>query len=235
MDLDVYLDLDLDVDFDVDLDLALDVLVVGTFSNMINGRKPVHVKPANVHFGRHGPSPSLGPGPSPRPGLGSGPRTPAICFVSIGVIEPCIMHVVQKTTPEQPLLIRDVRRDEIQRLYDIDQICFPAYAAYSRVELLFFLNHESSISRVAERDGKVLGFAIGQVKTNAQAHVVTIDVIPEARRGMVGHALMETMHAEFRARGAGQVSLEVDTRNDAAQQFYADLGYVRTNFQRGYY
>lgn len=145
------------------------------------------------------------------------------------------MRLVQKITPEQPLLIRDVRSDEIQRLHDIDQICFPAHVAYSRVELLFFLNHGSSISKVAERGGHVLGFAIGQVKARGHAHVVTIDVIPEARRERVGSALMETMHAEFRARGVGQASLEVDTHNDAAQRFYMGLGYRRTNFLRGYY
>jgi ribosomal protein S18 acetylase RimI-like enzyme len=145
------------------------------------------------------------------------------------------MHLVQKTTPEQPPLIRDVSSDEIQKLYDIDQICFPAHIAYSRVELLFFLNLESSISRVAERAGRVLGFAIGQVKARAHAHVITIDVIPEARRERVGRALMETLHAEFRARGAVQASLEVETHNDAAQRFYMGLGYRRTDFLSGYY
>jgi ribosomal-protein-alanine N-acetyltransferase len=145
------------------------------------------------------------------------------------------MHLVQKTMPEQPPLIRDARSNEIQKLYDIDQICFPAHVAYSRVELLFFLNHGSSVSKVAERDGRVLGFAIGQVKAHEHAHVITIDVIPEARRERVGRALMETLQAEFRARGAVQVSLEVDTHNGAAQSFYMGLGYRRTDFLRGYY
>jgi len=165
----------------------------------------------------------------------SGDRMPAIRFVSIACLETCIILGVQKTTPEHPPLIRDVRSDEIQKLYDIDQICFPVHVAYSRVELLFFLNHGSSISKVAEREGSVLGFAIGQVKAHEHAHVITIDVIPEARRGRVGRALMETLHAEFRARGAVQASLEVDTDNEAAQQFYIGLGYRRTDFLRGYY
>jgi ribosomal-protein-alanine N-acetyltransferase len=142
---------------------------------------------------------------------------------------------VQKTMPEPAPLIRDVRSDEIQRLHNIDQICFPAHVAYSRVELLFFLNHGSSISKVAERDGHVLGFAIGQIKAHGHAHVITIDVIPEARRGRVGRALMETLHAEFRARGAGQASLEVDAHNNAAQRFYMGRGYRRADFLRGYY
>lgn len=136
--------------------------------------------------------------------------------------------------PDQ-MLIRDCRPEEIQRLHEIDSACFPDYMAYSRAELLFYLGHPAAISKAAELDGKVLGFAIGHIESGARAHVITLDVVPEARRHRVGTRLMEALHEQFRRRRAAQVVLEVDTGNEAAQRFYARLGYERRELLRGYY
>jgi ribosomal-protein-alanine N-acetyltransferase len=107
--------------------------------------------------------------------------------------------------------------------------------AYSRAELLFFLKHSSSIARVAEITGRIVGFAVGQNGTGAAAHVVTLDVLPEARRRGVGTGLMNALHEEFRKRHASQVMLEVDAGNEAAQRFYHGLGYERMGLLPGYY
>jgi ribosomal-protein-alanine N-acetyltransferase len=144
------------------------------------------------------------------------------------------MFIMQRPG-SHPTLIRDLLPGEIDRLHDIDQICFPAYMAYSRTELLYYLGHPSAIRKVAEIAGKIVGFAIGHVEPRKRAHVITLDVEPEARRRKVGGALMEALHEEFRRRGVARVELEVDTANEAAQQFYARLGYKRGELLRGYY
>jgi ribosomal-protein-alanine N-acetyltransferase len=134
----------------------------------------------------------------------------------------------------QPL-IRDVRAEDAQLLYDIDQICFPADLAYSRAEFLSYLRHPLLIGKVAEVQGKVSGFAIARLEAGAHAHVITLDVIPEARRRKVGTRLIEALHREFRKRGVTQITLEVDTSNEAAQRFYLKMGYLRRVLLRGYY
>ncbi len=131
--------------------------------------------------------------------------------------------------------IRNYERKDFQVLHDIDTTCFPAHMAYSRAELLFFLRHSSSIARVAEIAGKIVGFAVGQNGPGAAAHIVTLDVLPEARRRGVGTGLMNVLHEEFRKRHASQVMLEVDAGNQAAQRFYQDLGYERMGLLPGYY
>jgi ribosomal-protein-alanine N-acetyltransferase len=131
--------------------------------------------------------------------------------------------------------IRDYDRKDFQILHAIDTACFPAHMAYSRAELLFFLGHGASIARVAEIAGRIVGFAVGLNEPCAAAHVVTLDVVPEARRRGVGTGLMEALHEEFHKGHASQVNLEVDAGNEAAQHFYVGLGYERLGLIPGYY
>jgi ribosomal protein S18 acetylase RimI-like enzyme len=132
-------------------------------------------------------------------------------------------------------LIRDYRVEEIAALHWIDGICFPADLAYSRAELRFYLMRPFSIGKVAERDGTILGFAVGWGKSGQEARVITLDVVPEARRCKVGTALMAALHEQFRKCGALQAALEVDAGNEGAQVFYRVLGYERKELLRGYY
>ena len=131
--------------------------------------------------------------------------------------------------------IRNYRREDLSTLHEIDRICFPDYMAYSRAELAFYLGHPAAISKVAELDGRIFGFVVGRMESSACAHVITLDVIPEARRRGVGSALMELLHEEFRARGITQVVLEVAAVNEEAQRFYARLGYGHVGTLRHYY
>ena len=131
--------------------------------------------------------------------------------------------------------IRDYSREDFRILHAIDAACFPAHMAYSRAELLFFLGHDASIARVAEIAGRIVGFAVGQSEPGSAAHVVTLDVISEARRRGVGTGLMNALHEEFRRRNALKVTLEVDAGNEAAQRFYRGLGYRCLGMIPGYY
>jgi len=131
--------------------------------------------------------------------------------------------------------IRDARPGDAPRLYEIDQICFAPYIAYSRAEILFLLTRRSSIARVAELSGDAAGFVIGQAGPGVESHVITLDVIPEARRRKIGTLLMSALHEEFRRRGIERVILEVDTTNETAQQFYRGFGYERGELLHGYY
>jgi [ribosomal protein S18]-alanine N-acetyltransferase len=132
-------------------------------------------------------------------------------------------------------IIRDFRPEEIPRMHEIDRLCFPDYMAYSRAELIYFVKHAASITRIAECAGEIIGFAVGCCAPGSQAHIITLDVAPEARRRRVGTALMEALHEEFRKRGVVQVALEVATGNESAQRFYEKLGYELKKLLRGYY
>lgn len=135
----------------------------------------------------------------------------------------------------QAVCIREYRRDDAQCLHRIDRICFPSDIAFSRGELLFYLDHPESITRIAERNGEILGFALGRVQPGRLAHVLTLDVLPEARRQKVGMLLMQSLHDEFRSRKVALAVLEVSAKNLAAQRLYEALQYQVLEILRGYY
>jgi ribosomal protein S18 acetylase RimI-like enzyme len=89
---------------------------------------------------------------------------------------------------------------------------------------------------LAERDGRVIGALIGEVEDNPEgsdtfeipervAHLHDVAVLPEARGGGVGHALMERFEAELRSRGVVSYGLDVMAGNDGARRFYEALGF----------
>jgi [ribosomal protein S18]-alanine N-acetyltransferase len=122
-------------------------------------------------------------------------------------------------------LIREYRPSDMPFIHALDAVCFPADIAFSRSELLFFVNHQDSITRIAELDGKIVGFCVGRFAAPASAHVLTLDVVPGMRRSRIGTALMEVLHAEFCRMGATTCFLEVDVTNTAARRFYEGLQY----------
>src|SRR5690606_15342348 len=63
------------------------------------------------------------------------------------------------------------------------------------------------------------GFAIGYAAADS-CDLVTIGVLPEARRKGAGRALLEALCAEAKRRGAAAVVLEVAESNAAARNFY---------------
>jgi ribosomal-protein-alanine N-acetyltransferase len=132
-------------------------------------------------------------------------------------------------------LIRGYRPPDMPFLHALDAVCFPADIAYSRPEMLFFVNHRDSITRIAELDGKIVGFAVGRFVAPASSHVLTLDVAPGMRRGGIGTALMEALHAEFCRMGATACYLEVDVTNDAARRFYEGLQYDYLELLPDYY
>jgi len=58
-----------------------------------------------------------------------------------------------------------------------------------------------------------------------QGHVITIDVLPEARRSGLGSRLMAAAEERLRALGCSVVFLETAVDNAAALAFYKRHGY----------
>ncbi len=83
-------------------------------------------------------------------------------------------------------------------------------------------------------DGGLLGWAGARI-VGDEAEILTVGVIPGARRIGVGTALLDDLLAEARRRGAAQVFLEVRIDNDDAQRIYRRAGFSDMGRRRGYY
>jgi ribosomal-protein-alanine N-acetyltransferase len=137
-----------------------------------------------------------------------------------------------------PFAIRDFQPDDFDTLWRMDQECFPPGIAYSRPELKSYLRHRDSFTLVAHevacedtpdaKDGKIAGFIVAH--SASTGHIITIDVLPAARRSGIGSLLLPAAEDRLRAAGSKAVGLETAVDNLPALSFYKRHGYsvVRT-------
>ncbi len=129
----------------------------------------------------------------------------------------------------QELTIRPVRTDDIGTVSEMEQICFkdpfPSY----------FLSQLADANRdtflVAVLDRKIVGYAVMD-RWPEQEHLVSIAVLPQARRKGVGQALLNELIENMQT---GSVKLEVRRSNKAALEIYRKNGFIQTGVAHSYY
>jgi ribosomal-protein-alanine N-acetyltransferase len=82
------------------------------------------------------------------------------------------------------------------------------------------------------RDGA--GFVLARVAAD-EAEILTLAVVPEARRAGLGGALLAEAMAAAVLRGAAAMFLEVSDRNLPARALYAAAGFAEVGRRRRYY
>jgi ribosomal-protein-alanine N-acetyltransferase len=134
--------------------------------------------------------------------------------------------------------LRPAEKADLTKLYDLDQICFPAGIAYSLRDFRALLRSSRVLTIVAEESSKIAGFAMAQVEKRDSIRaglIVTIDVAPHFHRRGVGALLMYAVERGVHAAGAGLLRLEVAVDNDAALRFYRKLGFAAVGEIPRYY
>jgi [ribosomal protein S18]-alanine N-acetyltransferase len=137
--------------------------------------------------------------------------------------------------------IREFRSSDFHKLWEIDQKCFPRGISYSQVELLSYIRRPKSFTLVAEqvadlgknggdaKDGKspaTVGFIVAEAGPRQAGHVITIDVLAEARRARLGSRLLLAAENRLRDLGCTGVFLETAVDNAGAVAFYKRHGYL---------
>jgi [ribosomal protein S18]-alanine N-acetyltransferase len=82
--------------------------------------------------------------------------------------------------------------------------------------------------------GELLGWA-GVMVIADSAEILTVGVVPSARRRGIARLLLDGLLADARRRGAVEAFLEVRVDNAAAQSLYAREGFVEVGVRPGYY
>ena len=144
-----------------------------------------------------------------------------------------------------PLHIREAKPGDFDLLWRIDQECFAPGISYSRDELRHYMARRGAFTLVAEQPAahrsvppsgrrgrkpaqpvsRIVGFTVVQRHPRGLGHVITIDVVPQARRSGVGSLLMEAAEERLRAQGCASVFLETAVDNQPALTFYKRHGY----------
>lgn len=133
-------------------------------------------------------------------------------------------------TENVEFVIREYRASDFDRLWRIDQICFPPGIAYTQMDLTGFITRRKAITVVAEfaGDPEFIGILAGFVVVQPIrkiGRIMTLDIVPEARRFGLATSLMQECEKRLRAGGCGQVFLETAVNNEPALQLYHKLGY----------
>ncbi|MCI0353830.1 MAG: GNAT family N-acetyltransferase [Acidobacteria bacterium] len=137
-------------------------------------------------------------------------------------------------TRNSQLLLRPYRPADFDTLWRIDQECFPPGIAYSRAELAHCVKQPGAFTLVGEKDGAIAGYVVAESHRN-RGHIVTIDVLPQARRSGLGSKLLAAGEHHLRAAACTSVSLETAVDNHAALAFYKRHGYSVVGTIRRYY
>jgi [ribosomal protein S18]-alanine N-acetyltransferase len=139
--------------------------------------------------------------------------------------------------------IRNFQSEDFEALWRIDQLCFAPGISYSRPELAAYIRMPGSFTLVAERvlgpadkreispaNGAISGFVVAHANRQGAGHIITIDVLPEARRHGLGSRLLSAAEARLREDSCTMVRLETAVDNISALAFYKRHQYnlVRT-------
>ena len=144
------------------------------------------------------------------------------------------MGAVTRYNGGVPFHIRQFDKADFDTLWRIDQACFDPQLAYSRPEMAFYIRRPGAFTLVAEAEAGILGFVVAETRRKS-SHIITIDVVAEARRLGVGSALMRAAEEHLLQAGALAVELETPVNNDAAIRFYKQQGYFVEKTVAGYY
>jgi ribosomal protein S18 acetylase RimI-like enzyme len=99
----------------------------------------------------------------------------------------------------------------------------------------FTLVAEENATAANGRHGlDILGFIVAETQRKT-GHIITIDVVAEARRLGIGSALLQEAEKLLTRAGATSVELETPVNNDAAIRFYKKEGYFVEKTSAGYY
>ena len=121
--------------------------------------------------------------------------------------------------------IRDAQPEDFERLWRMDQECFPPGISYSRQELKTYMKYRGSFTLVATSgQSEIAGFIVA--KNGSTGHIITIDVGPHERRSGVGSLLLKGAEDRLCAAGSSAVGLETAVDNIAALAFYKRHGYA---------
>lgn len=121
--------------------------------------------------------------------------------------------------------LRDYTKGDIERLWSLDQECFPPGIAYSKAELMHYIRRERAFTIVAEAGKEIAGFVVAEF-IRQRGHIITLDVDSTFRRKGVGSKLMHAAEMRLTERGCSTVFLETAVNNLSAISFYRRHDYL---------
>jgi ribosomal-protein-alanine N-acetyltransferase len=129
-------------------------------------------------------------------------------------------------------VIEAARADQAELLASLHARAFDR--GWSAAEIAKLMENTAVFAVISRTVDAPHGFAMAWAAAG-DAELLTVAVVPEARRRGVGASLVTAAGVTALVRGAASMHLEVAEDNDAARALYKKLGYQESGRRPGYY
>lgn len=134
--------------------------------------------------------------------------------------------------------IRPLDELDISAIVRIDEKILGAYRpeVWER-RIGYYLRRDPETSVVAELDGQVVGFMLGEMRSGEfgleepTGWIEVLGVDPEYRGRALGRRMGEVILKHFQERGAHGIRTLVDERNEELRGFFESLGFEPTSLR----
>ena len=130
------------------------------------------------------------------------------------------------------LIIRDMQKDDLPAIGDIEQISFPA--PWLKDSFLSEIYRKEAISKVAVFEGRVIGYLCANYQLH-ESFILKLAVHPDFRRQGVATILMHEAKRQLKQNGCVFMYLKVRESNLSAKKFYEQFGFKIETVRKKYY
>jgi ribosomal-protein-alanine N-acetyltransferase len=124
---------------------------------------------------------------------------------------------------KQEYTIRPLQEEDLDQVYEIDQVSFDAVWRNSRKQLQRALQ-VSALATVLEFKGKIVGYQISTASTLG-GHLARLAVAPELRGMGLGTALVLDVMDQFQDLGVVRITVNTQRSNQISLRLYQKLGF----------
>ncbi len=133
------------------------------------------------------------------------------------------------------ICVRTLSEDDIDAVWELEQICFPD-DPWSRSMFESELDNSLSVFLTAfdEETGELAAYG-GMWLMYDSGNITNIAVRPSYRREGIGRRILRLLEKICRERGMEEITLEVRSKNEAAQCLYSSEEFEICGLRKGYY
>lgn len=140
------------------------------------------------------------------------------------------------STENKPIIIREMELEDLAPVFALGEQVFTAdkwpslYRTWDVYEPVRFFSSDGEFCFVAERDGNLLGFALGNFIEKRKSawsygYLVWIAVQPKLKRTGVASRLTDAVTHAFIREGARMMIVDTDAQNKTAIKFFKRHGF----------
>ena len=130
--------------------------------------------------------------------------------------------------------IKEIFKEFVQLHVEIDP-CFKKIDQHDEIFARYILNtlkNDKTVVLVAELDGVVVGYGVGQIQDRPPiyekclcGHIDNIAVLAEFRRSGIGGRLFQEIKCWFQSQGIERIELYVAIKNEESINFWRKMGF----------